>query len=278
MRQADGTAGVSNVRGGASAALAILASKGITQYRSDTPHIAMSSREIAELVESRPADVCRAIERLMLRGAISGYAPMAYTHPQNGQQYTEYRVCKRDSYVIVAQLSPEFTARLVDRWQELEERHAPHSLPNFSNPADAARAWADQYDRRVVAERQRDQAKRAAEEAAPKVAALDRIAQSEGEFNVREAAKNLKIPEREFTAWLIQRRWAYRTGKHKRLVGYADKEKAGYIRHDVQTREKADGEEFSSTQMLFTARGMARIAIAFGARPEIFDVSLKGKR
>ncbi len=27
---------------------------------------------------------------------------------------------KRDSIVVVAQLSPEFTARLVDRWQELE--------------------------------------------------------------------------------------------------------------------------------------------------------------
>jgi phage antirepressor YoqD-like protein len=57
----------------------------------------MSSREIADLVESRPADVCRTIERLMLRGAISRYAPMAYTHPQNGQQYAEYRVNERDS-------------------------------------------------------------------------------------------------------------------------------------------------------------------------------------
>ena len=39
-----------------------------------------------------------------------------------GQTVTEYRIGKRDSYVIVAQLSPEFTARLVDRWQELEEQ------------------------------------------------------------------------------------------------------------------------------------------------------------
>lgn len=31
---------------------------------------------------------------------------------------------KRDSYVVVAQLSPEFTADLVDRWQELENQLA----------------------------------------------------------------------------------------------------------------------------------------------------------
>ncbi|EKG36121.1 putative phage related protein [Pseudomonas syringae pv. avellanae str. ISPaVe037] len=36
----------------------------------------------------------------------------------------EYHVCKRDSFIVVAQLSPEFTAALVDRWQELEDQSA----------------------------------------------------------------------------------------------------------------------------------------------------------
>ena len=80
----------------------------------------MSSREISDLVQSRHADVCKSIERLIEAGAIQGYAATPYTHEQNGQQYKEYLVNKRDSYVIVAQLSPSFTAALVDRWQELE--------------------------------------------------------------------------------------------------------------------------------------------------------------
>jgi len=83
--------------------------------------LTMSSREIADLVQSRHADVIRSIERLMASGVISEYAPMAYTHEQNHQRYLEYLINKRDSYVVVAQLSPEFTARLVDRWQELED-------------------------------------------------------------------------------------------------------------------------------------------------------------
>ncbi|MGF6875107.1 hypothetical protein [Paraburkholderia sp. MM5477-R1] len=36
------------------------------------------------------------------------------------QTVADDRIGKRDSYVIGAQLSPEFTARLVDRRQELE--------------------------------------------------------------------------------------------------------------------------------------------------------------
>ena len=49
-----------------------------------------------------------------------------------GQTVSEYRVCKRDSYIIVAQLSTEFTARLVDRWQELESAQA---MPVNLSPA-----------------------------------------------------------------------------------------------------------------------------------------------
>ena len=86
--------------------------------------LTMSSREIADLVQSRHANVVRSIERLMVSGVISGYTPMEYTHEQNNQNYYEYLINKRDSYVVVAQLSPEFTARLVDRWQELEDTAA----------------------------------------------------------------------------------------------------------------------------------------------------------
>ncbi len=80
----------------------------------------MTSREIAELVGSRHADVMRTIDRLIEKKVVLGCTPSAYTHEQNGQLYAQYHVIKRDSFVVVAQLCPEFTAALVDRWQTLE--------------------------------------------------------------------------------------------------------------------------------------------------------------
>lgn len=131
--------------------------------------VTMSSREIAQLVEARHSDVVRSIERLMAKGVIGGYAPTAYTHEQNGMEYKEYKVGKRDSYVIVAQLCPEFTARLVDRWQELESKHAPAvALPDFTNPAESARAWALQYE-------EREKAQAALALAQPKVQYFDKV-------------------------------------------------------------------------------------------------------
>ncbi|ESE17309.1 hypothetical protein HMPREF1623_04616 [Escherichia coli 910096-2] len=89
----------------------------------------MTSLEIAELVGSQHKDVKRSIERLMDKGIIRS-APMANFEIINnlglkrnvGAYIFEGEQGKRDSVIVVAQLCPEFTARLVDRWRELEEQ------------------------------------------------------------------------------------------------------------------------------------------------------------
>lgn len=138
--------------------------------------VTMSSREIAELVGSRHDDVKRSIERLAQRGVIV-HPPMADEHGEDSLGRTRITSVyefsgeqgKRDSIVVVAQLSPEFTALLVDRWQELESKHAPAvTLPDFTNPAESARAWALQYE-------EREKAQAALALAAPKVQFFDKV-------------------------------------------------------------------------------------------------------
>jgi anti-repressor protein len=109
----------------------------------------MSSREIAEIVESRHDNVKRSMETLKDKGIISFTQSEETSHSGAGSRPVEvYMVGKRDSYVIVAQLSPEFTARLVDRWQELEALQVP-SLPNYQ---EALRQLADSLDKQAQLE------------------------------------------------------------------------------------------------------------------------------
>jgi len=86
----------------------------------------MSSLEIADLLDKRHDKVKLSIDRLVERGVIA-QPPTGDVQIKGGNSraYTvvEYRLQKRDSYIVVAQLSPEFTARVVDRWQELEGEH-----------------------------------------------------------------------------------------------------------------------------------------------------------
>lgn len=110
----------------------------------DSSSLAMTSLEISDLVESRHDNVRRTIETLVGRGVIAcpQTEEVQETKGNNRTYTTEVDVFKgeqgkRDSYVVVAQLCPEFTARLVDRWQELEGKVgiAEHAANDFQiNP------------------------------------------------------------------------------------------------------------------------------------------------
>ncbi|UXH41227.1 MULTISPECIES: Rha family transcriptional regulator [Pseudomonas] len=99
-----------------------------------TTALTMSSRDIADLVGSRHDKVKQSIERLAARTDGNGkrvidLPPVGEYLDSLGRPANEYLVNKRDSFVVVAQLSPEFTAALVDRWQKLEEQAAAPALP-----------------------------------------------------------------------------------------------------------------------------------------------------
>ena len=62
-----------------------------------------------------------------------------------------YNFPKREACLMVMSYSYDIQAKIFDRWQELEVKNAK-PLPNFANPAEAARAWAIEYEARIFAE------------------------------------------------------------------------------------------------------------------------------
>src|SRR5690625_68591 len=142
----------------------------------------MTSLEIAGLVESRHDSVRRTIERLANQAVIS-LPPLVEVKVQRERReetVSAYRFSdeqgKRDSIVVVAQLSPEFTARLVDRWQELEKEKA-HSIPETLSEALLLAA---------------EQAKQL-EQAAPKIAHYDAVVERDGLLSATQVGQKLKL-------------------------------------------------------------------------------------
>jgi phage antirepressor YoqD-like protein len=100
---------------------------------------------------------------------------------------------KRDTYVVVAQLSPEFTARIVDRWQELEAKHAQPAIPQTY--AEALQLAADQA-------RQIEQQTKQIEAAKPAVEFHERVADTTDAHTLDETAKLLRCGPRKLRAWM----------------------------------------------------------------------------
>ena len=154
--------------------------------------LTMSSREIADLVESRHDSVKRTIERLQDKGLIQ-LTPMVEVKNHLGQVVTEYQLIKRDTYVVVAQLSPEFTARLVDRWQELESKQIQQIPQTLSEALRLAADQAEQIEKQnLLIEQQR-----------PKVEFVQRYVEAGTTKSLRETAKILRVPERAMIDCLV---------------------------------------------------------------------------
>lgn len=118
------------------------------------PVLKMSSREIAELTGKEHKNVCRVIRDLITDHILDAQLePLKFEY--RGQWFDYYELNKRDSFVVVARLSPEFTAHIVDRWQELEQQ----LNPVFNLPQDlptALRTLADTHEQLQQAQFERE--------------------------------------------------------------------------------------------------------------------------
>lgn len=229
----------------------------------------MNSVEIAELVGSRHDNVKRAIERLA-KSEVIQLPPLERV--ENKQSLSQNKFAdayifsgekgKRDSIIVVAQLCPEFTARLVDRWQELEAKVATFTLPNFADPVEAARAWADEVEQKRIAKQEVIALQSKVEETKPVVEAFDRIALADGSLNMTETAKTLQVRPIDLRRWLLANRWIYRRNGSKNWLGYQDRVQSGLIEHKISTYEKDDGSQGISEQVRITPKGLTVLAKA----------------
>jgi phage antirepressor YoqD-like protein len=226
---------------------------------SDQQRPTMSSREIADLVGARHDNVRRTVERLSERGVIA--LPPLEEKPTDGRPALEYVFAgekgKRDSIVVVAQLSPEFTAHLVDRWQELEARKpVVDPILALNDPGTLRALLLDNVEERM---------KLAQELAAasPKLEAFDRIAAADGSLCITDAAKGLQVRPKSLFEFLRAHGWIYQPHGGRGDIAYATKLQQGLMEHKTTTVHRSDGSEKIITQARITPKGLIRLAQEF---------------
>ena len=210
----------------------------------------MSSREIAELTGKRHPDVKRDIQAMAseLEEDVSDFARI-YLDSMNREQ-TEYLLDKELTETLLTGYSAKMRRAVVRRWTELEEQVRPRvlaTLPDFSNPAAAARAWAEQFELQQAANQ-------ALIEAAPKIAFVERYVESTGLKGFRQVAKLLKANESRFREFLLDKKIMYRMGGE--WQAYQPHIDAG--RFEVKAGTSDSGHAFNQTK--FTPKGVNWIA------------------
>lgn len=205
--------------------------------------VSMSSRELADLIGTSHGEVKRLLNSLESAQRLSQpLRPVNYQ--RQGATYQEYHLNKRDSLLLIARLSPSFTPVVLDRWHE---RELLHDLPDFTNPAAAARAWALEYERRQALEQRVDLL-------APKADFFDHYVLVERAMGFRQVCKLLKAKEADFRQFLVERRIMYRLAGV--LTPY--QQHLAAERFELHKGTGANQHEFSQTR--FTASGVKWVA------------------
>lgn len=165
----------------------------LTMTKENASILTMSSREIAEITHKEHKNVLRVIRDLIEQNLVAQIEPLKFEY--RNQWFDYYELNKRDTFVVVARLSPEFTAAVVDRWQALENRQKPTALipQSFSEALMLAA--------QLQAEKERN---------APKVAFVDHYVEVGTSKSFRETAKILKISERALVNRLVEDKYLYR--------------------------------------------------------------------
>ena len=97
------------------------------------------------------------------------------------------------------------------------------ALPNFRNPAEAARAWADKEEQRLLEERKRLALEQRMEEVRPKVVFAESIEVARTSILVGEMAKLVKqatgydIGQNRFFEWLRSRGYLHKSGSQTNM-------------------------------------------------------------
>uniref|UniRef100_A0AB39C8W1 Anti-repressor n=1 Tax=Acinetobacter phage vB_AbaM-SPB TaxID=3236747 RepID=A0AB39C8W1_9CAUD len=117
-------------------------------------------------IQLRHADFMAKVQKVL--GELSENYRSVYKDA-SGRSLPCYVFYKREACLMAMSYSYELQALVFDRMTELENKLSKPQLPDFTNPVEAARAWADEVEAKLIAQKQ-------LELAAPKVEYFDRVA------------------------------------------------------------------------------------------------------
>lgn len=153
------------------------------------------------------------ITKLEKHPAINSAKFFAQYIDSTGRSLKCYNLPEREAKLMVMSESLVVQAQVYDHMKSLEEQVKKISvalLPDFSDPYQAALAWAEQYKKTSEVTALLEVAKVDLAEAEPKVEFHDAVVAAKGVLTFGDAAKSLKIGRQKFINWLKDNKYIQR--------------------------------------------------------------------
>ena len=213
----------------------------------------MSSREIAELTGKQHAHVMRDIRGMLVE--LHGEADLSkfgsIEKDTRNRDQPVYLLPKRESLILVSGYDVNMRAKIIDRWQMLEDRRSPHAMLNDTS---VLRSLLLENVEKVIALQTR------VAEDAPKVAFAEQVEAAPDAIPLGQAAKILGTGRNRLAAFLREKGWMTRLNEP-----YQDKINAGIMDVKIGSWEHPEKGLQRSVTALITGKGLAKLHQLFTA-------------
>ena len=112
----------------------------------------MTSVEIAEVTGKQHAHIMRDIRNLLERGVNESNFGLVEYKDKKGETRPMYQLTPKGCLILASGYDPVLRERIVNKLEEYQQKERAEmlQLPDFTNPAEAARAWAQEYEQKTV--------------------------------------------------------------------------------------------------------------------------------
>ncbi|SCC70838.1 Rha family transcriptional regulator [Acinetobacter albensis] len=218
------------------------------------PVLTMSSRDIAELTGKEHKNVIRTIKDLLGAEILDAQIePLKFEY--RGQWFDYYELNKRDSLILVARLSPEFTAQIVDRWQELEQQTKQLNV-DLNSPQALRKALLEYTEQVIELEHKNIGLEKS----------IQTITQTPSGVKFQQACKILNIKQPILANWLRQHSWDRMLNNTRASTYYSQERDYCETKYEEVARIRPNGDPYTFTKIEFfiLPKGMQVLAKFFG--------------
>ena len=210
--------------------------------------LTMSSLEIAELTGKRHDHVMVDIGKMLsdLGKAAPDFAGTAFYEVNNAKRERKiYNLPKRETLILVSGYSVAMRARIIDRWQELEQKE----FAQFKMPKTLSEALLLAGQQAALAEERQ----RLLEQQKPKVEFAETVERSDGTLSIGEFAKLLpkewKIGRNKLFKWLRDNKYLMKDNvPYQRYVNEG-------LFEVIETVNEYDSQDYINLLTLITGKG-----------------------
>lgn len=199
----------------------------------------MTLKEITDLLEVRHDQAMKKVAKMAKEPAFGTMFEIDIAYNESGQTIKTYQLNQRQSIAVASMLNTALLMRVIDRWQELEQKQPQFQIPQTF--AEAMQLAADQAKQLEIQ--------------APKVAVYEMLADRKGDVSTTIVAKELGTTAVKLNRFLREKGVKWQK---------ADLPKAGYESWFNVVADVKNGHEF--TQCLVTPEGQIEVAKLWGAQ------------